>query len=113
MLSVTDIFISPNVTIPALFDLFDQSFYGAFLSEIIHILDLRMNTRIEQVKQGWDGHVWTDEDIGDRQHKPVTAQMCNSYIDHCVKELEAWLKANVGKLNAEFQPGRLKNLKSN
>ena len=43
--SVTDIFISPNVTIPALFHLFDQSFYGAFLSEIIHILDLRMNTK--------------------------------------------------------------------
>ena len=62
---------------------------------------------------GWDGHVWTDEDIGEREHKPVTAQMCNSYIDHCVKELEVWLKANVGKLHAEFQPGRFKNLKSN
>ncbi len=72
-----------------------------------------VKTLIKQVKQGWDGHVWTDEDIGDREHKPVTAQMCKSYIDHCVKELEVWLRANVGKLNAEFQPNRFENLKSN
>ena len=25
-----------------------------------------VKTLIKQVKQGWDGHVWTDENIGDR-----------------------------------------------
>ena len=85
--------------------------YCTYLSS--HRKKRTVKTLIKQVKQGWDGHVWTDENIGDREHKPVTAQMCNSYIDHCVKELEVWLKANVGKLNAEFQPGRFKNLKSN
>jgi len=25
-----------------------------------------VKTLIKEVKQGWDGHVWTDENIGDR-----------------------------------------------
>ena len=45
-----------------------------------------MKTLIQQVKQGWNGHTWNDEDIGVRVHKPVTGEMCSKFFDHCIKD---------------------------
>ena len=31
---------------------------------------------IQQIKQGWKGHVWEDDDTGEQEHKAVTADLC-------------------------------------
>ena len=73
-----------------------------------------MKTLIQQVKEGWNGHTWNDEDIGVRVHNPVTGEMCSKFFDHCIKELESWIKLTIesGTFDETYHPGRFTSLKS-
>merc|ERR1711951_97230 len=70
-----------------------------------------VKTLIQQVKEGWDGHTWYDNDLGNRVHKPVTADLCKKFINHCIKELENWIK-NSGEQGSKYHPSNFTELKS-
>ena len=65
---------------------------------------------IKQVKQGLNGHTWSDDDLGEREHKPATAELCQKYINHCIRELENWIK-NSGEKGTKYHPDHFTNLK--
>ena len=92
--------------------------YASFYDEVKNRYDFTnkrsMKTLIQQVKEGWNGHTWNDEDIGVRVHKPVTGEMCSKFFDHCIKELESWIKSTIesGTFDETYQPDHFTSLKS-
>ena len=66
---------------------------------------------ITQIKQGWNGHSWTDEDTGPCEHKPVDAELCQKYINHCIHELETWIR-NSGPAGSPYHPQSFTDLRS-
>ena len=67
-------------------------------------------TLIEQIKQGWNGHQWGDEDIGQCEHRAVDSEMCQNFIRHSISELEKWIKKS-GQEGSEFHPSGFSSLK--
>ena len=62
-----------------------------------------ISTFITQIKQGWNGHQWHDEEMGHQVHNGVTGETCQKYISHCMKELEAWIHRS-GDPGSEYHP---------
>ena len=58
---------------------------------------------IEQIRQGFKGHQWTDADIGRQEHTPVDADRCKSWIEHSIKELEEWILKS-GPKGSQYHP---------
>ena len=38
----------------------------------------------KQIRMGWSGGTWNDEDLGARTHKPVDATLCKKFFDHAI-----------------------------
>ena len=68
-------------------------------------------TLIAQIKQGWNGHSWTDEDTGPCEHKAVNAELCQKYINHCIHQLETWIR-NSGPEGSPYHPQSFTDLRS-
>ena len=66
---------------------------------------------MEQIREGWNGGTWEDEDLGTMVHKPVTPEMSCKFIQHSIKELESWI-IHCGEVGTEFHPEGFTSLKS-
>ena len=44
-----------------------------------------------------------DNDIGRQEHKPVDAALCCKWIEHSIKELEAWILRS-GPKGSQYHP---------
>ena len=42
----------------------------------------------KQIRMGWTGGSWIDEDLGMRTHKPVDAPLCKRFFDHAISILK-------------------------
>ena len=58
---------------------------------------------MQQIRQGWNGHEWEDEEIGHQEHAAVDAELCKKWIEHSVKELENWILRS-GTKGSEYHP---------
>ena len=58
---------------------------------------------MQQIRQGWNGHEWEDEEIGHQEHTAVDAGLCKKWIEHSIKELENWVLRS-GTKGSEYHP---------
>ena len=66
----------------------------------------------KQIRMGWMGGTWEDEDLGTRTHKPVDAALCKKFFDHASGELDKWIK-NSGPPGSAYHPVGYSGLRSN
>ena len=57
----------------------------------------------KQIRMGWTGGSWEDEDLGTRTHKPVDSVLCKKFFDHASRELDKWITSS-GPPGSSYHP---------
>ena len=66
----------------------------------------------EQIRMGWSGGTWEDDDLGTRTHKPVDAVLCKKFFRHAMKMLHRWILAS-GPPGSAYYPVGYTGIQSN
>ena len=70
-----------------------------------------MSQLIQQIRRGWTGGSWEDEDLGTRTVRPVDADLCKKYFNHAMDELNKWVLKS-GPVGSKYHPQGYSGIRS-